>query len=238
MLELSDEEMHMMRACEDRVLHRSLKAFEAKCEAYKQSAAPKEKRDTEETELSLIGKRSLRATEALEEQIREMPPDKIPVVIVGGSFSHDSHKVRMTEENKKRIDDILANEDPEKTFFVIGHSLRGYEQYLVKENRGRFEIFAMVPSMITEPEFRKLRGARVGIRVSIEPVPMGTYKSFAYEIFKRRPSRLIAFDGNIAGANMIQEAKNSKYPCVIHVNSRCKALKVKADSLEGYVKLF
>ena len=124
MLELSDEEMHMMRACEDRVLHRSLKAFEAKCEAYKQSAAPKEKRDTEETELSLIGKRSLRATEAL--------------------FSHDSHKVRMTEENKKRIDDILANEDPEKTFFVIGHSLRGYEQYLVKENRGRFEIFAMV----------------------------------------------------------------------------------------------
>ena len=48
----------------------------------------------------------------------------------------------------------------------------------------------------------------------------------------------VAFDGNIAGANMIQEAKNSKYPCLIHVNSRCKALKVKADSLEGYVKLF
>ena len=167
-----------------------------------------------------------------------MPSDKNPIVIVGGSFSHDSHKVRMTEENRKRIDDILANEDPEKSFFVVGHSLRGYEQYLVEQNRGRFEIFAMVPSMITEPEYRKLRDAGVGIRVSIEPVPMGTYKSFAYEIFKRRPSKLIAFDGNIAGANMIQEAKNSKYPCVILVNSRCKALKVKADSLEGYVKLF
>ena len=192
----------------------------------------------QEPELSLIGKRSLRASEALADQIREMPSDKTPIVIVGGSFSHDSHKVRMTEENKKRIDDLLAKEDPEKAFFVIGHALRGYEQYLVKENRGRFEVFAMVPSMITEPEYRKLRAAGAGIRVSIEPVPMGTYKSFAYEIFKRRPSRLIAFDGNIAGANMIQEAKNSKYPCVIHVNSRCKALKVKADSLEGYVKLF
>ena len=96
----------------------------------------------------------------------------------------------------------------------------------------------MVPSMITEQEYRKLRASRLGIRVSIEPVPMGTYKSFAYEIFKRRPSTLIAFDGNIAGANMIQEAKNSKYPCTIYVNSRCKALKMKADSLEGYVKLF
>ena len=238
MLELSDEEMHMMRTCEDKVLHRSLKAFEVKCEAYEEKNGSKAERDAEEPELSLIGKRSLKAAETLAEQIREMPSDKNPIVIVGGSFSHDSHKVRMTEENKKRIDDILAQEDPEQTFFVIGHTLRGYEQYLLKENRGRFEIFAMVPSMITEPEYRKLRAARVGIRVSIEPVPMGTYKSFAYEIFKRRPSRLIAFDGNIAGANMIQEAKNSKYPCVIHVNSRCKALKVKADSLEGYVKLF
>ena len=238
MLELSDEEMHMMRTCEDKVLHRSLKAFEVKCEAYEEKNGSKAERDAEEPELSLIGKRSLKAAETLAEQIREMPSDKNPIVIVGGSFSHDSHKVRMTEENKKRIDDILAQEDPEQTFFVIGHTLRGYEQYLLKENRGRFEIFAMVPSMITEPEYRKLRAARVGIRVSIEPVPMGTYKSFAYEIFKRRPSRLIAFDGNIAGANMIQEAKNSKYPCLIHVNSRCKALKVKADSLEGYVKLF
>ena len=238
MLGLSDEEMHLMRACEDRVLHKSLKAFETKSAAYGKNAGPKAEKDAEKPELSLIGKRSLRAAEALADQIREMPSDKTPIVIVGGSFSHDSHKVRMTDENKKRIDDLLAKEDPEKTFFVIGHALRGYEQYLVKENRGRFEVFAMVPSMITEPEYRKLRAARAGIRVSIEPVPMGTYKSFAYEIFKRRPSRLIAFDGNIAGANMIQEAKNSKYPCVIHVNSRCKALKVKADSLEGYVKLF
>ena len=236
MLGLTDEEMHSMRLCEDKVLEESLKAFGDKRAAYEKNAA--ETAEEEAPELSLIGKRSLRASEVLADQICELPLDKSPVVIVGGSFSHANHRVRMTQENKKRIDDLLAEEDPEKIFFVIGHALRGYEQYLVKKNQGRFQIFAVVPSMLTEAEYRKLSAAKVKIRVSIEPVPMGTYKSFAYEIFKRRPSRLIAFDGNIAGANMIQEAKNSKYPCVIYFNSRCKALKIKADSLEGYVTLF
>ncbi len=236
MLGLSDEEMHSMRLCEDKVLAESLKAFEDKRVSYEKNVAQITVKAP--AALSLIGKRSLRAAQVLADQICEMPKDREPVVIVGGSFSHDNHKVRMTQENKKRIDDLLAGEDPEKTFFVIGHALRGYEQYLVKENQGKFQIFAMVPSMITEQEYHKLRAQKVKIRVSIEPVPMGTYKSFAYEIFKRRPSRLIAFDGNIAGANMIQEARNSKYPCEILVNSRCKALKIKADSLEGYVKLF
>ena len=236
MLGLTDEEMHSMRLCEDKVLEESLKAFGDKRAAYEKNAA--ETAEEEAPELSLIGKRSLRASEVLADQICELPLDKSPVVIVGGSFSHANHRVRMTQENKKRIDDLLAEEDPEKIFFVIGHALRGYEQYLVKKNQERFQIFAVVPSMLTEAEYRKLSAAKVKIRVSIEPVPMGTYKSFAYEIFKRRPSRLIAFDGNIAGANMIQEAKNSKYPCVIYVNSRCKALKIKADSLEGYVTLF
>ncbi len=236
MLGLSDKEMHRMRQCEDIVLARCLKAFEDKSAAYEKIR--NETSEEEDHSISLIGKRSLPASDVLADRIREMPADKKPIVIVGGSFSHDNHKVKMSEENRKRIDDLLEREDPEKTFFVIGHTLRGYEHYLVKKNDGRFQVFAMVPSMITEGEAKRLRSSRVGIRVSIEPVPMGTYKSFAYEIFKRRPSTLIAFDGNIAGANMIQEAKNSKYPCEIYVSSRCKALKVKADSLEGYVKLF
>ena len=122
--------------------------------------------------------------------------------------------------------------------YVCKRMAKSYERYLVMKNKGKFQVFAMVPAMITESEYRKLRSSKAGIRVSIEPVPMGTYKSFAYEIFKRRPSTLIAYEGNIAGANMIQEAKNSKYPCRIYVNSRCKPLRVKAESLEGYVTLF
>ena len=235
MLGLSDEEMHRMRLCEDMVLERSLQTFERKSAAYEAGEAAV--RTKSGHQISLIGRRSLRAAQVLADQICELPEGK-PIVIVGGSFSHDNHKVRMTEENKRRIDALLEEEDPQTAFFVIGHTLRGYERYLVKENKGRFRVFAMVPSMITESEYKKLRSSKVGIRVSIEPAPMGTYKSFAYEIFKRRPSSLIAFDGNIAGANMIQEARNSKYPCRIYVNSRCKPLKVKADSLEGYVRLF
>ena len=46
--------------------------------------------------------------------------------------------------------------------------------------------------------------------VSIEPSSMGIYKSVAFEVFKRRPSVLIALDGNSSGANMIQDAKNGK----------------------------
>ena len=236
MLGLSDEEMHRMRECEDEVLARSLRTFKRKSAAYEHTG---ERHFTEiDHSISLIGTRSLPAAKVLAEQISEMPQDMRPIVIVGGSFSRDNHRIRMAEENKRQIDDLLAREDPEKTFFVIGHALRGYEQYLVKKNRGRFRVFAMVPSMITEAEYRKLRSSKVEIRVSIEPVPMGTYKSFAYEIFKRRPSTLIAYEGNIAGANMIQEAKNSKYPCEIYVSSRCKPLRAKAESLGGYVVMF
>ncbi len=236
MLGLSDAELLQMRQAEDAVLAASLQTFARKSAGYDEKARAGQQ--AIDHTISLVGKRSLRAADVLAAQIREMPLEGEPIVIIGGSFSHDNHRVKMTEENKRRIDRLLAEEDPEKVFFVIGHALRGYEQYLVKKNRGRFRIFAMVPSMITEAEYRKLRASKAGIRVSIEPVPMGTYKSFAYEIFKRRPSRLIAFDGNIAGANMIQEAKNSKYPCAIYVRAGCRALKVKADSLEGYVRLF
>ena len=236
MLGLTDAEMLQMRKAEDAVLEASLRTFERKSAAYDGKALMGQQ-EMDHT-ISLVGKRSLSAAVVLADQICEMPPEGEPIVIIGGSFSHDNHRVKMTEENKRRIDRLLEREDPEKVFFVIGHALRGYEQYLVRKNQGRFRIFAMVPSMITEAEYRKLRSSKVSIRVSIEPVPMGTYKSFAYEIFKRRSSRLIAFDGNIAGANMIQESKNSKYPCAIYVSARCRALKVKADSLEGYVRLF
>ena len=66
---------------------------------------------------------------------------------------------------------------------------------------------------------------------------MGLYKSFAYEIFKRRESVLIALDGNAAGANMIQDAKNAKYKCRIFVSSHSRVLRTKAISLKGYVKI-
>ena len=236
MLRLKDEEMLQMRRCEDQVIEQGLHIFETKKKAWENH----EKTDypIADRNMSLIGNRNLIASEVLAEQIQDMPLDKKPIVIAGGSFNHDDHATRMSLSGKRRIEEILHAEDPEKTFFVIGHSMKGYEKYLVDHNQKNFEIFAIVPSMISEAECQKIKKSGVCVRVSIEPVPMGTYKSFAYEIFKRRPSGLYAFDGNIAGANLIQEAKNSRYPCEIYVNRRCRALRIKAASLEGYVTLF
>ena len=62
------------------------------------------------------------------------------------------------------------------------------------------------------------------MRISIEPSGNGLYKSFAYEIFKRRPSVLLAFDGNSPAANLVQEAKNGRYKCDIYVDGRSRAL--------------
>ena len=236
MLGLTDDEMLQMRRCEDEVLARSLAAFEAKRARFEAGDCPA--LPPIDPRLPLMGRRTVPAAEALADRIAELPPEGLPVVVAGGSFSQDGHTTRLSASGRAIIDGLLADADPARTFFVIGHALKGYEAYLVRQNAGRFPIYAMVPSAITGTECRRLRASGVRVRVSIEPVPMGTYKSFAYEIFKRRPAALYVFDGNIAGANLIQEAKNSRYPCEIHVNRRCRALKAKAESLEGYVTLF
>ena len=64
------------------------------------------------------------------------------------------------------------------------------------------------------------------------------YKSFNYEIFERRKSIVIAFDGNSPVLNLVQEAKNGKGKSKIYVNQENELLKEKADTLEGYVVPF
>ncbi|MBO7401824.1 MAG: adenosine deaminase, partial [Lachnospiraceae bacterium] len=105
-------------------------------------------------------------------------------------------------------------------------------------NSKGFRIFAVVPSLITKQEKKRLTDAKVSVRISTESEGTGIYKSFNYEIFERRPSVVIAFDGNSAAANMIQEAKNGKGKAKILVYRHTKALREKAGSLEGYVSFF
>ena len=135
-------------------------------------------------------------------------------------------------------DALIEQLDGERVFFAVGHRLGGVERYLVSRAAGRFEVFAYVPSQLTEREAARLRGSGVHVRVSIEPGGMGLYKSFAYEIFKRRRSVLLAFDGNSAGCNLIQEAKNGRFKCRILVSRHSRMLSGKAASLQGYTELF
>ena len=101
----------------------------------------------------------------------------------------------------------------------------------------KFEIDAIIPKRVNEEVKNSLLNSSIdGIRVSIEQEEVGIYKSFNYEIFERRPSIVVAFDGNSPVSNLVQEAKNGKGKAKIFVNGKSEALKEKLKSLVGYVE--
>ena len=170
------------------------------------------------------------------EKIAELPWDKYPVVVAGGSFSSGG-AAKLSEDDKKLLDTLLTKLDPTKIFFVVGHKLQGHEKYLVQNNRG-FDMYSIIPSLMDEKQMKRLSKAELkGIRISTESQEMGIYKSFNYEIFERRNSVLLAFDGNSSIANLVQEARNGKGRSWIFVHPKSAMLKAKAASLDGYVTI-
>ena len=246
-LNLSHAELVAMRHAEDAVRSRGLAALEDKMRAFVEEGGAEDveafyvarmraQQPTEETLLDLPNTKD--SAEVFSDMVEELPVDRVPVILMGGSFNNDRHVTRRRREVCALLDDVLTKGDPSKMFLVIGHSLSGYEQYLARKNQGKFDLYAFVPARVGLEEAEALRRAGVRIRVSIEPSPMGIYKSVAYEVFKRRPSVLIALDGNSSGANMIQDAKNGKRKCHIFVLDKRGMLREKARNLEGYVSLF
>ncbi len=247
LLDLSVEELCLMRKHDAKIAAGSRRIFREKAERFEQELGDQDVGEfltsrIEETEKASealwVNSGKLDAQEALQEQIRELPAGKLPIVIAGGSFNNDRHVTRLRGQGQAILDKLLREAAPEKVFFVIGSSLSGYERYLLEQNAGRFEIFAIVPSSISTKERDRLRQSGVSVRISIEPTMLGLYKSFAYEIFKRRPSVLLAFDGNSAAANLVQEAKNGREKCDIYIDGRSRNLRTKAAALQGYVKIF
>ena len=247
MLDLSTDDLLAMRRAEDTVIKASLEGFAAKQIAFDALLSGRSlvdvlservAKETSQSKSFKMSTRKMDSASALKGRIREMPTDKVPVVLIGGSFNNDRHVTQLREGAKFLIRDLIHRADPSKVFFVIGHKITAYEKYLIDHNHGKFEIFAIIPSMISVAERNRLLAAGVSVRISIEPSGMGLYKSFAYEIFKRRTSLLVAFDGNAAGSNVVQEARNGKQRCRIFVSEHSRTLKTKALSLEGYVTLF
>ncbi len=247
LLDLSYDEMSAMKKAEDKVLSQSLRTFAEKSERFTKLLGDNDTEAFFEERIALakpsddeisIASQKLDSEECLREQIREIPTDKVPVVLLGGSFNNSRHSTRMREPLCALLRELVGKLDPSEVCFVIGNRLTVYEKELVRLASDRFEIFAIVPTRITASEARRLKKSGVGIRVSIEPTRMGLYKSFAYEIFKRRPSVVIALDGNSAGANTIQEAKNGKKKARIFVNRHSRVLYGKAQTLRGYVSVF
>ena len=233
LLGLSFEELKKMRRADERILQRSRQVFEQRMAAFREDcgAGDAEKwyrRRLEETPRITqdLWKESGRidAAEELKELIAPLPEGLFPVVVAGGSFNHSGHRTVIREEDQQMIDRLLDTLDPAKTFFVIGHSLTGLEGRLAARNRGRFRIFAIVPTRISRAEKKRLQEAGVSVRISIESSGMGLYKSFAY------------FDGNAPAMNLIQEARNGRGKCRIFLNPRSRGLSEKAKLLEGYVR--
>ena len=246
LLDLSFDDMLAMRQAEDRVLTKSLKAFFEKRDMFEKLVQDGDveeyfnrqiEQTAPDTAAVYIAPQKLDSAVCLKEQIREIPTDKVPVIVLGGSFNSSRHSTRMRPGLLQLLRVLTQRLDPAQVCFVIGNRLTAYERELVKLAGGRFEIYAIVPTRITAREAHRLKQSGAGVRVSIEPTRMGLYKSFAYEIFKRRPSVVLALDGNSAGANTVQEAKNGKREARIFVNRHARVLYAKAQTIQGYVSV-
>lgn len=246
MLELSDDDLMLMKKAESGIIEEGQIAYSDKKAAF---ISLLKNRDMEEVLLekmktvkiskSRMGRQKrLDANKELKEEISEITWDRFPVVLLGGSFNTEKRATRITPDGKKELDNLLNYLNPDEVCFVIGHKLTGYEKYLIDHNTKNFRIYAVVPTLISKAERDNLKKAGVFIRVSPEAEGMGIYKSFNYEIFERRPSMVVAFDGNSAAANLIQEAKNGKGKSLIFIWSHSQTLKQKAKSLHGYIRHF
>ena len=246
MLGLSDEELRQMRQAEANIIEESQIAYSTKKAAFAKLLG---NRDMEEVLLekmqavkisNTIGstKAKLNANTELKDQIEEITWDRLPVVLLGGSFNTESRTTVISANATKQIDDLLEYLNPEEVCFVVGHKLSGYEKYLLEHNTKGFRVYSFVPALISKKEAERIKASDVKVRVSIESEGMGIYKSINYEIFERRPSVVVAFDGNSAAANLIQEAKNGKGRSAIFVWGKSKNLMQKANSLHGYVYSF
>lgn len=256
LLNLTHKELRSMKETENAILTESRDAFQRKTLAFRAMVGNRDFTDfllekIEEGEgrigenMTLPGRKLLDSNTELEDQIEELPWDRMPVVVAGGSFNTQKRTTRVTPEGTELVEKMVEQLSPREYFFVLGHTLQGYERYLLECNRKRaeegkepFRIFCFVPARLTKTQLQRLKKEDVRIRVSTESQAMGIYKSFNYEIFERRPSVVVAFDGNSAAENLIQEAKNGKGDAKILVWERAGALRRKAVSLEGYVRLF
>ncbi|MBQ6833450.1 MAG: adenosine deaminase, partial [Lachnospiraceae bacterium] len=243
-LKITDTEFHKMQAVEHVIIERQTQNFTKKSQAFEEALSGRTVRQyyTDEFQREFDDIRDVKfeihkrpSYPVFKENVKELPWDKYPVIIAGGSFTSGSSYPKLSDSDKQVLQALLDNLDPQKVFFVVGHKLAGHEKYIVEHNPG-FDIYAIIPSLMDQKQMRKLQRANLaGIRISTEPQEMGIYKSFNYEIFERRNCVLFAFDGNSSIANLVQEARNGKGRAWVFTYPKSAMLKAKAKSLEGYV---
>ena len=254
LLNLDNEDFQKMREVENFLISDSDKYFKEKSKKFGEFLNGRTLREaileeellneekSKDKNMDLRIRKGVFAKELLKNKIKELPTDKVPIIIAGGSFNGQNRETTLTEEGQKMLEDLIKKINNEKAYFVIGHKMEGFEKAIVditKKLNKKFEIDAIVPKMISEENGQKLINENIDkIRISTENEDSGIYKSFNYEIFERRSSVVVAFDGNSPVSNLVQEAKNGKGKSKIYVNEQNTSLYEKAKSLTGYVVPF
>ena len=254
LLGLNDHDFLKMRKVEDEIMKHEDKYFKEKSKKFNEFLAGRsikeailelEEKIEDENKNNNIPLRinnKIESEEILKNKIKPLPTDKMPIIIAGGSFNAKHRETRVTEQGIQMLEELITKIDNQKAYFVIGHKVEGYEKALINltnKLHKKFEIYAIIPKMISKEVGERLQNKSIsGIRISTESEEFGIYKSFNYEIFERRTSIVIAFDGNSPVSNLVQEAKNGKGKSSIYVNTENYNLRVKAKSLQGYVVPF
>ena len=254
LLGLSNEDFLKMRKVEDEIIEHENKYFEEKSKKFNEFLAGKTikeailelenkiEEDNKNNHIPLRINHNIKSEEILKNKIKKLPENKMPIIIAGGSFNEKTRTTQITEDGIKMLEKLMQKINNKKVYFVIGHKMEGYEKAIIdisKKLHKKFEIYAIIPKMVSTEEANKLMDTAItGIRISTENEGLGIYKSFNYEIFERRSSVVIAFDGNSPVSNLIQEAKNGKGKAKIYVNEDNYNLRVKAKTLQGYVTSF
>lgn len=255
LLDVKDKEFEKMRETEEEILAQRKQYFEKKSKKFEEflngrtiaeALQEEEEKNLANIDLDAVdtkGVNNLNSYKVFKERIVKLPIDKTPIVIAGGSFNSKGRITKLNEETKQALKELLEKVNNESTYILIGHKLQGYERAVLdisKELNKKFQVTAVVPKYVSEDIRENLESNQDlnGIYVSPDPSELGIYKSFNYEIFERRNSVVVAFDGNSPVSNLIQEAKNGKGKAKIYVNSDVELLKEKATSLDGYVRLF
>lgn len=251
LLDLNNDDFEKMRIVEDEVIRNGEEYFKSKQIKFeeflngrtlREAILDQENRNIEESnknKVSLRLKSNLESEIVLKEKIKRLPENKVPIVIAGGSFNSKGRNTVLTEEGKEILRNLIQKVNSDKAYFVIGHKMQGYEKAIVdisKELNKKFEIDAIIPKLVSENEKDSLLEKELnGVCISTEAEELGIYKSFNYEIFERRSSVVVAFDGNSPVSNLVQEAKNGKGKSKIYINEEIPVLKEKARYLGGYV---
>ena len=254
LLGLNDHDFLKMRKVEDEIMKHEDKYFKEKSKKFNEFLAGRSIREAileleekiedenKNNNIPLRINNKIESEEILKNKIKPLPTDKMPIIIAGGSFNAKHRETRVTEQGIQMLEELIKKIDNQKAYFVIGHKVEGYEKALIdltNKLHKKFEIYAIIPKMISKEVGERLQNKSIsGIRISTESEEFGIYKSFNYEIFERRTSVVIAFDGNSPVSNLVQEAKNGKGKSSIYVNTENYNLRVKAKSLQGYVVPF